>query len=57
MVIQHDNGPKHMADIVTDYLEWIHLTEKEGTLLMWKSQSPDLNQIEHMWAELDHRLG
>jgi len=30
---QHDNGPKHTATTTKSYLESIHMTDAEGTLL------------------------
>jgi transposase len=56
-VFQHDNDPKHTAKVTRSYLESIHVTETEGTLLYWPAQSPDLNPIEHMWACLEKQLG
>lgn len=55
-VFQHDNDSKHTAKLVKKYLESVHLTEEEGTLLTWPARSQDLNPIEHMWSELERRL-
>ena len=32
-IFQHDNDPKHTAKVTKQYLESVHLTEAEGTLL------------------------
>ena len=48
---QSDNDPKHTAHVVRTWVAYnvVHT-------LPTPPQSPDLNPIEHVWAELDVRL-
>ena len=48
---QHDNGPKHRAAIMNNWLNRNGIKRLE-----WLSFSPDLNPIGHLWDEIEKRM-
>ena len=50
-IYQHDNDPKHTSKLIKKFF-----INKNIPVLNWPSQSPDLNQIEHIWAYMKSQI-
>lgn len=50
-VFQHDNDPQHTSRIVK---QWF--ADTKTNVLDWPAQSPDLNPIENLWADVERGL-
>ena len=50
-IFQDDNAPAHRSQVVKQWKE-----ENMIITLPWPAQSPDLNPIENIWAELERKI-
>ncbi|GBO31700.1 Transposable element Tcb1 transposase [Araneus ventricosus] len=50
-LFQYDRAPVHTARVVQSWFDDMNVEE-----LDWPAQSPDLNPIEHLWDELEHKI-
>ncbi len=50
---QQENAPCHKAQIISD---WFLEHDNVFTLLKWPPQSPDINQIEHLWDVVEQEI-
>jgi len=52
-LFQQENAPCHKAKMVQ---EWFEEHNNEFEVLTWPPNSPDLNQIEHLWDVLNKQV-
>ena len=51
VTFQQDNAPRHTARVTRDFLNTNNVN-----VLPWRSKSPDLNPIKHLWDALDRKI-
>ena len=51
-IFQQDRPTSNMAKIIGEYLDFVNI----DYIKQWPGNSPDLNPIEHVWAEMKYQL-
>ena len=51
-IFQQDGATCHTAKIIGEYLDFVNV----DYINEWPGNSPNLNPIEHIWAQMKHQL-
>lgn len=54
--MQQDDYPKHTFRLCPDYLKRKEKKKNKLKLMAWPLQSPDVNLMKLVWAELDRKI-